>query len=124
MKFSTISVQENFSKMLPRTRELAMEMDKWAQDTFKIELTLTETATTKQQDDLLKRVSATHREGRAFDVRVRGLPDALIAQLCAFFRKKYKNLGAVSLSTRSRELIVYKPHGTGAHLHVQIKRGA
>ena len=124
MKFSTISVQENFSKMLPRTRELAMEMDKWAQDTFKIELTLTETATTKQQDDLLNRVSSTHRDGRAFDVRVRDLPEALIAQLCAHFRKKYPTLGAISKSSNYKELIVYRPHGTGAHLHVQIKRKA
>lgn len=124
MKFSTVSVQENFSKMLPRTRELAMEMDKWAQDNFKIELTLTETATSKQQDDALNRVSASHREGRAFDVRVKDLPDSLIAQMCAYFRKKYPKLGAISKATRTKELIVYRPHGSGPHLHVQIQKGA
>jgi hypothetical protein len=129
--FTNPSARENWDKMLPRTQRLANEMALWLWDTYKIYFYLTETATTKEQDNALQRVSSTHRDGRAFDVRivdpvtgVQVFPEDIIAKFCAYFRKKYSNLGAVSGDTRDRNLIVYKPHGSGKHLHIQIKRNA
>lgn len=131
MKFANNRAQEMFPEMLSQTRDLAIEMDQWAQEKFGIELTLTATRTSREEDNELQRVSTTHRDGRAFDVRItdpisgeRLLSEDFIAQFCAHFRKKYPNLGAVSATaSRQRELIVYRPHGTGPHLHIQIKRG-
>jgi hypothetical protein len=132
MKFANARAQEMFPEMLSETRDLAIEMDKWAQEKFGIELVLTATRTTREEDNGLQRVSSTHRDGRAFDVRItdphsgeRLLSEDFIAQFCAYFRKKYPNLGAVSGARpegRNRNLIVYKPHGSGPHLHIQIKR--
>lgn len=120
MKFSSEKAAQRFNLMWPRTQELAIEMDAWAQEKYGIELTLTETFTTVAEDRELKRVSSTHRGGRAFDVRVKDLPDSLIAEFCAYFRKKYPTLGATA--NGQYQLIVYKPHGTGPHFHVQIRR--
>jgi pheromone shutdown protein TraB len=117
--------------MQPKAQRLANEMALWVWDSYKLYLYITETTTTKGEDDALQRVSSTHRDGRAFDVRIidpisgkRVLSEDVIAKLCAYFRKKYPNLGAVSGDTRDRNLIVYRPHGSGPHLHIQIKRNA
>lgn len=131
--FSSDRAAHGWHLMKKNTRDLAIEMAQWLWDTHQIKMVITETHTTKEQDEALQRVSSTHRDGRAFDVRVRDphtgivvLPESVIAQFCAYFRKKYPNLGAVSGSrpaSRNRNLIVYKPHGSGPHLHIQIKRG-
>lgn len=121
MKFKTSEVEERFSLMHPQVQKLAQEMDEWTKEKYDIELTLTATTSNADEDKLLGRVSDTHRTGRAFDIRTSDLPDTLIAEFCAYFRKKYNNkLGA--LTGESRQLIVYKPHGTGPHLHVQLNR--
>jgi hypothetical protein len=120
MKFASEKAEQRFPEMLPRTQELAVEMDQWAQEKFHVELTLTETFSTVVEDRALNRVSDTHRTGRAFDVRTQDLPEAFIAEFCAYFRKKYPTLGA--LAGGQYQLIVWKPHGSGPHMHIQIKR--
>lgn len=131
MKFANDRAKDKFPDMLPRTQELAVEMDQWAQKEFGIELTLTATQTNQEEDHELQRVSSTHRDGRAFDVRIndpatgeRVLSEDFIAKFCSYFRKKYPALGAISSNTTGNNLIVYKPHGSGPHLHIQIKRNA
>lgn len=120
MKFKDDVVASGFEHMAPRAQELAIEMDQWTQTNYGIELTITATVSTHEEDRKLGRVSDTHRTGRAFDIRTRNLPDSLIAEFCAYFRKKYLKLGA--LVSGQYQLIVYRPHGTGPHLHIQLKR--
>lgn len=129
MNFSSERAASRFKDMKQITQDLAIEMDQWSQKEHGIELTLTETVTTHEEDRLLFRKSDTHRTGRAFDVRIQDpmtgkilLTEEFISLFCGYFRKKYPHLGAV-LDNQSR-LIVYKPHGTGPHLHIQIKRSA
>lgn len=120
MKFKDVVAEERFDFMCDRAKELAFEMDEWSQTNYKIELTLTATLSTAAEDKALGRVSDTHRTGRAFDIRTRDLPESFIAEFCTHFRKKYNKLGA-SFQQRP-SLIVYKPHGSGPHLHVQLNR--
>lgn len=120
MKFKDDIVAARFADMHPMAQKIATEMDQYAQNNYGIELTLTETASTKIEDKAVGRVSDTHRTRRAFDVRVRDLPEALIGELCSVFRKKYIIFGAFSHGQKN--LIVYRPHGTGRHLHVQLSR--
>lgn len=120
MKFKDELVKERFLYLHPKAQEVAVYMDNWAQKNYKIELTITSAATTVKEDKELNRVSDTHRTGRAFDVRVKDLPESLIAELCAVTRRNWGKLGASVNNTPS--LIVFKPHGTAAHLHVQLNR--
>jgi hypothetical protein len=120
MKFKDQEVEARFTLMHPVAQELAKQMDQWSQEHYGIELTLTATTSTREEDKALGRVSDTHRTGRAFDVRTRDLPESLIAEMLAHFRFLYPKLGA--FTGKQHQLIVYKPHGTGPHLHVQIKR--
>lgn len=121
MKFKDHIAEERFDLMCNRAKELALEMDEWSQANYNIELILTATVSTRKEDEALGRISDTHRTGRAFDIRTRDLPASFIAEFCAYFRKKYnKELGASFKQAPS--LIVYKPHGSGPHIHVQLKR--
>ena len=120
MKFKDDIIAARFDDMGDLAKKIATEMDEFSQKNYGIELTITATVSTLAEDKLLKRVSDTHRTRRAFDVRVNDLPESLIAELLAVFRKKYGKYGAVASAIPS--LIVYKPHGTGPHLHVQLSR--
>jgi hypothetical protein len=120
LKFKDDVVAARFNDMHPKTIEVAKFMDNWCQKNYKIELTITSTVSTGKEDRELQRISDTHRTGRAFDVRTKDLPDELVAELCSVTRKEYGTLGAVASGNYS--LIVYKPHGTFQHLHVQLNR--
>lgn len=97
------------------------EMVEWLEDRGYVAL-ITDTVSTKEEDKVLKRVSASHREGRAFDVRTSGLPTVVINELITHFTKQYSGIGAISAETGKRALIVDRTHGTGPHLHVQLSR--
>lgn len=120
MKFKDEQIEERFKDLHPMAQKIAVDMDAWSVENFEKELTLTATCSTKAEDKLLGRASDTHRTRRAWDVRVIDLSEDHIAKLCAHFRKKYHKHGAITGS--GRELIVYKPHGTGPHLHCQLNR--
>lgn len=121
MKYKTPEVGERFKDLHPLAQKIATEMDDWSVKNFGVELTLTTTCSTKAEDKLLNRESDTHRTRRAWDVRVRDLSDEHIAKMCAYFRLLYGKYGARKSGSYS-ELIVYKPHGSGPHLHCQLNR--
>ena len=120
MKFKDDVIAARFDDMCDLAQKIAKEMDEWSQKNYGIELTLTATVSDLHEDKELGRQSDTHRTRRAWDVRVKDLPESLIAELCATFRKKYGKYGAFASS--EPQLIVYKPHGTGPHLHCQLNR--
>jgi len=120
MKFKDDVIAARFKDMHELAQKIATEMDEWSQKTYGIELTITATCSDHREDKELGRQSDTHRTRRAWDVRVRDLPESLIAELCATFRKKYNRYGAIVGG--APQLIVYKPHGSGPHLHCQLSR--
>jgi hypothetical protein len=120
MKYKTPEVEKRFKDLNPTAQKIADEMDEYAQDKYKIELTMTAATSTLEEDKLLGRVSSTHRERRAWDFRTGDLPEALVAELKAIFNKRYGRLGAVASATP--QLFVDRPHGTGPHLHCQLNR--
>jgi hypothetical protein len=120
MRFKTLKAEHRFSDLGELLQKIVIEMDEYAQEKYGIQLTFTETVTTLEEDKAVNRLSDTHRTRRAVDIRVEDLPESLIAELCAVFRKKYGKHGAIA--SAMPQLIVYKPHGTGPHLHVQVSR--
>jgi hypothetical protein len=120
VNFKDKQIEERFNDLHPMAQKIAMEMDEFVFTNFGIHITITATVSTSKEDALLLRKSDTHRTRRAWDVRVIDLPESVIAKLCSEFRKKYGKLGAVS--SNMPQLIVYKPHGTGPHLHCQLNR--
>lgn len=122
MKFKSQKVKDRFSNVHPVLQQMVLEMDEWVRNTFYREFTITETWTTAIEDHKLNRTSATHREGRAVDIRTKDLPTDLVEAFQIYFNTLYeKRLGAQTQS--GANLIHFKPHGTGPHFHIQIRRG-
>lgn len=120
MKFKDDVIAARFPDMCDLAVKIAKDMDGWSRKNYGIELTITATVSTSDEDKALGRVSDTHRTRRAFDVRTSGLPESFIAELIGVFNKKYGKYGAVASAIP--QLIVNKPHGSGPHLHVQLNR--
>jgi hypothetical protein len=120
MKFKDAVIAARFEDMNKLAQTIATDMDDWSQKNYGIELMITATTSTIEEDKALGRVSDTHRTRRAWDIRTMNLPDAFVAELIAVFTKKYGKYGAVVSALP--QLIVNKPHGTGPHLHCQLSR--
>lgn len=82
---------------------------------------VTDTVSTPEEDQALKRTSDTHRTARAFDVSLKGWVDVALGHFCAHFEKEWGAMGAVNSAGQSR-LIVRHNEGYGDHLHVQLSR--
>lgn len=86
-------------------------------------LIVTDVISNEAEDKKLGRISASHREGRAFDFRVHGLPKEFLDGVEKTFEHIYKHWAATSEKTGEKNLIVYHDNGNGNHGHVQIRRG-
>lgn len=120
MKFKDDVIAARFTDMNKLAQTIATEMDQWSQKNYGIELTITATVSSHNEDRELGRVSDTHRTRRAWDIRTRDLPDSLIAEMILAINKKYGKYGAVASAIP--QLLVNKPHGSGPHLHCQLNR--
>lgn len=120
MKFKDDIIAARFEDMNKLAVTIANDMDEWSQKNHGIELTITATTSTSAEDKALGRLSDTHRTRRAWDIRTRDLEEDFLNELIAYTNKKYGKYGAVVSAIP--KLIVYKPHGTGPHLHCQLSR--
>lgn len=86
------------------------------------EFVITDILSEEDEDKKLKRVSKSHQEGRALDVRTRDWPKKLIDQVIKHFNDIYKDDAAISASTGKPTLIVYHNNGNGIHFHIQVRK--
>jgi len=77
---------------------------------------------TQAEDTKLKRVSSSHREGRAFDLRSVVFSPSGRAKLMKYVTESYGHFGAISTSTGMRNVILHKNSGYGWHFHVQFDK--
>jgi hypothetical protein len=80
---------------------------------------VTEMLTSKEIDKEYKRVSSSHRTGRAFDISVRDWKPWDISRFLNHYNTKYKKIAAVNGSNVARFAVLHDS-GFGAHIHVQI----
>jgi len=80
------------------------------------------TTSTEAEDRRLKRISASHREGRAFDMRSIVFSPSGRAKLMKYVSESYGHLGAISSSTGTRNVILHKNSGYGWHFHIQFDK--
>jgi hypothetical protein len=119
MTFKTERIKARYKYLSPTSQEIAYEMGEWCEER-KIPCLITETVTTKDEDFNLKRVSASHRCARAWDISVRGWSVQDRKDFTAHFTEKFLHLAAISTRTMEPTLIVFHDSGHGPHLHVQV----
>lgn len=121
IKFKSPEVESSFSGVSKKLRDILSEMG-WFCVSKKLDFTLTEALTTKEHDRKLGRVSDSHNEGRAVDVRTREWPEQFTKEFVNAFNSKYGHLGAKSKSDGQRRFIVDKSNTSKPHLHIQLGR--
>ena len=103
----------------PAILMILFDAQNWALER-NIPFLVTETVTTKEEDDKLSRISSSHRQGRAFDLSVRGWSTKDINEFRTYFSRKYIEYAALTKSSGQPSLVIYHDSGHGAHIHVQI----
>jgi hypothetical protein len=83
---------------------------------------VTETATTAEEDAEKKRVSSSHREGRAWDIRTHHWKPEFIAQFVEHFEKLYNSIGAISSKDMKNRFMVDKSKTKSPHIHCQLSK--
>lgn len=119
--FKTDENYNNFSKMHPKTQEVAEFAIKQALNMGVENPVITETKTTGAQDKALGRVSQSHEQGRAFDLRTWNMNESQLSVLNALLLREYGHIGAWT-KLGPRQLVVYHDSGHGAHMHIQLDR--
>ena len=110
--------KDRFFMMHPVACLIAMDMAFWSLSKG-LPFTITSTMSSLEEDKRIGRKSRTHREGRAFDLSVKGWSSEDIDEFIVHFCKKYEEHSAISSQTLQPKLVVYHV-GTAAHFHVQV----
>ena len=118
--FKTELIKNRSLFLHPITLMILCDMVLWASSRG-IPVSITETFTSKEEDQALNRVSSSHAEGRAFDLSTRGWTEDQIKVFINDFDKKYGTYGAIGQSGLPA-LIVRHDTGRGDHFHVQVSR--
>jgi hypothetical protein len=123
MKFKTEESEKRFTLVCYMLQKIAREMDQFCKDNFGFEILITETMTTWKEDEEVGRISKSHQEGRAIDIRNFDWTGEQKEIFINHFEERFKKMSAISKKTGKPNLIEDKEHGTGPHFHVQIRRG-
>ena len=121
INYSSQRAKDRAGLMHEKCIQITIEMLYYC-ESYGMPFTITETVTTQKEDLELKRVSASHREGRAWDIRTRDWPEWFVVQFVEYFTLLYGSLGAVSSSDGKRKFIVDKSKTKKPHLHCQLDR--
>lgn len=121
IKFKTEKEKIEFDKVKSNLKFILLDMASYF-NANGYDFVITDLLSEIQEDKKLKRVSASHREGRAADIRVKGIPEEFLKTFEEKFEKIYHNEAAISLKTGQPNLILRHNIGAGDHLHIQVKK--
>ena len=116
-------LKEELQRVNPILKSLLIDMSKWVSSKG-YKFVITDLLSEAIEDKKLKRVSSSHREGRAADIRVRDWPKDFRKLFEEYFEKRYSNIAAISAKTGEANLILIHDNGVGGlHTHIQIRKG-
>jgi hypothetical protein len=110
-----------FTQIEPVLRKLLIEMAQWVTSKG-YKFVITDLLSEKLEDEKLKRVSKSHQEGRAADIRVRDWPKDLRKLFEEYFEKRYSHIAAISKKSGTPNLIEIHDNGNGIHCHIQVRK--
>ena len=121
IKYKTKQVEERASGISKVLFSILIEMGFFCKARGH-DFVVTETFTTLEEDQKLKRVSSSHREGRAADIRTKEWPEHFTKLVVEEFEGKFGDYGAVSKTDGKRRFVVDKSKQPSPHLHLQLGR--
>lgn len=121
IKFKFPGLLEEYQKISPRLQLILEDMATWVAG-HGHEFIITDLLSEEAEDKALKRVSTSHREGRAADLRVRDWPLEFRNKFEQYFEKKYHKWAAISKATGKPNLVYIHDNGVGGlHTHISIR---
>lgn len=92
-----------------------------AKDEYGIDLVVTETITTPEEDEALNRQSDAHQKAIALDIRAKNIEKSIVKKLCEYINEKEEYKKYHYLTFLGKKRLAYD-HGTGEsyHIHLQI----
>jgi hypothetical protein len=121
IKYKTKQVEERASGISKVLFSILIEMGYFCKARGH-DFVVTATLSTPEEDQKLGRKSASHREGRAADIRTRDWPEAFLKTFIEEFEGKFGDYGAVSASDGKRRFLIDKSKTTSPHIHAQLSR--
>ena len=121
IKFKSEKEEKEFPKTKSILRLIVLEISQLVTSKG-YDFVISDVLSEVSEDRILKRVSSSHREGRAVDVRTQGWPPELLEEIEKVFEPKYREVAALSKVTGKPNLILYHNVGFGNHIHIQVKK--
>jgi hypothetical protein len=120
IKFKSKLIEERFDLCHPKLKAIAEDLAHFCEESDE-EFTITDSFSTASEDKKLNRVSSTHREGRAFDVSIKGWDKVFLGEFVHYANSRYKQYGALGPNDVKRLCVVHD-NGNGNHCHIQLNR--
>ena len=120
MKFKNKRDTRLFSTLAAPLVMIYADLYWYAKAKHNIELVITQTVSTSRIDRMLKRVSKSHLERRAIDIRTRDIDAFIVQDLCEYIntKKEYEQFHYLSNSGSNR--LAYYHIGSEEHIHLAI----
>jgi len=120
IKFKSKKDQKMFAMLHPVLIMIYSDLFWYAKKKHNVELVVTQTISTPIIDRLLKRVSKSHLEKRAIDVRTKDLDVFVLNDIIKYINNKndYKKFHYMSTSGEKR--LAYYHVGNAEHIHLAI----
>ena len=112
--------RELFCFLHPALIMIYADLANYAKNKHDIDLVVTQTITTEDQDKVLRRTSPSHRECRAIDIRTNNIDVFIVADLVDYInnKKQYEDYRYMSRSGVTR--LAYYHVGSAEHIHLAI----
>ena len=117
--FKNDQTEQGFSKLHPILIDLLNAINLWAIQYDKKPIVITDTLSNPELDKKLGRVSPSHSEGRAADIRTVDMSKDKLVALMQNFTEKFLHLG-YKTQKGERRLMYYHNNGNGPHIHIAI----
>lgn len=120
MEFKSKEVRELFPNMHSILIMILADADWFMKKKGYSGIVLTESVTSLKHDLKVGRLSRSHREGRAGDIRTWIYKPDDVEALGEYLELKYGKYGAISFNSGKRNLFVYGDARHQDHAHIQI----
>ena len=109
-----------FSLLHPALIMIYTDLHLYAWEKHRVNLVITQTVSTMEQDKKLGRVSSSHREHRAIDIRTKDLPILVVNDLVSYINTRWAYKKYHYLSNSGSRRLAYFHHGSEQHIHLAI----
>ncbi len=122
MKFKNEKDMLLFTSLHPVLVMIYSDLVWYAKSKYNIDLVCTQTISTLKEDQELKRVSSSHREARAIDIRTKDIDAFIVQDLIQYINSKDEYKQYHYMSNNGVMRLAYYHIGNAEHLHLAIHR--